>query len=86
MASPSRSGAFQVDVDKSVEKFTESISFDFRLAQQDIRGSIAHAAMLAGQGIISEAESKQIAETLTAIGQELPTASSSSTSRWKTST
>ena len=71
MPSPSRSGAFQVDVDKSVEKFTESISFDFRLAQQDIAGSIAHATMLAEQQIISDSDAKQIVETLTTIGSEI---------------
>ena len=71
MPSPSRSGAFQVDVNKSVEKFTESISFDYRLAQQDIAGSIAHAKMLAAQDIISDSDAQQIVETLTTIRGEI---------------
>lgn len=71
MASPSRSGAFDGDVEKSVETFTESISFDYRLHKQDIAGSIAHAQMLAQQDILSTAESQQIVENLKQIQQEI---------------
>ncbi len=71
MASPSRSGAFEVNVEKSVEKFTESISFDHRLYKQDITGSIAHAEMLAEQGIISAEESDLIAHHLREIESEI---------------
>ena len=45
--SPSRSGVFQAGTDERLEAFAESISFDRRLYRQDIRGSIAHAEMLA---------------------------------------
>ena len=71
MSSPSRSGAFDSAVDKRVERFAESISFDHVLAEHDIRGSIAHARMLAAQKIISDDESRQIVETLTMIGEEI---------------
>lgn len=71
LSSPSRSGAFDAAVDKRVEKFTESISFDRRLYPQDIRGSIAHAKMLADQGILTAEESRDIATTLTEIKSEL---------------
>ena len=71
MSSPSRSGAFEVDVEKSVEKFTESISFDFQLYRQDIAGSIAHAKMLAAQDIISAEESNQIIQNLREIETEI---------------
>ena len=71
MSSPSRSGAFEVDVEKSVEKFTESVSFDFRLYRQDIAGSIAHAKMLAAQNIISADESNQIIVNLQEIQSEI---------------
>jgi len=48
-----------------------SISFDWRLYHYDIAGSIAHARMLAKQGIISEKEAEIIAQGLTAIGGEI---------------
>ncbi len=70
-SSPSRSGAFDAAVDKRVEKFTESISFDRRMYKQDIRGSIAHAQMLADQKILTADEAKQIETTLTEISGEI---------------
>ena len=71
MSSPSRSGAFDAAVDKRVERFTESISFDLRLYRQDIAGSIAHANMLADQGILTAAERDQIESNLTDIKNEI---------------
>jgi argininosuccinate lyase len=71
LTSPSRSGVFQASTDKRLEMFCESISFDRRLFPQDIRGSVAHARMLSTQGIISEAEFKEIEETLREIEKML---------------
>ena len=71
MSSPSRSGAFEHSVDKRVEMFSESISFDHRLYRQDIKGSQAHAKMLARQGLISENEASQITESLGDILAEI---------------
>ncbi len=64
-------GRFESETDKSVEDFTTSLSFDRRLARQDIAGSIAHARMLAKQGIISPAEGEQIVAGLTEILREI---------------
>lgn len=50
-----------------VEQFTESVSYDKRLAPFDIRGSIAHATMLGRQGIISASDSRKIVAGLKAI-------------------
>ncbi len=50
------SGRFNEPTDAFVEAFTASVEFDQRLYQYDIQGSIAHATMLARQGILSEAE------------------------------
>ena len=47
------SGRFAEPTDALVERFTESVSFDRRLAEHDIRGSIAHATMLAEVGVLS---------------------------------
>ena len=70
-ASPSRSGVFDAGTDKRLEAFAESISFDRRLYHHDIRGSIAHAEMLANVGLISQDEFSSIRETLIEIETEL---------------
>lgn len=60
-------GRFQKEIDAQVNDFNSSIRFDQRLYRQDIRGSMAHAAMLGEQGIIEAAEAEQIIEGLKAI-------------------
>jgi argininosuccinate lyase len=57
-------GRFQKPMAKNVEKFTSSIHYDQRLYRYDIEGSIAHATMLAGQGIIGRDEAKKIVSSL----------------------
>jgi len=49
-------GRFQQSTDELVEQFSESISFDARLYEHDIRGSIAHATMLAAVGVLAKEE------------------------------
>jgi argininosuccinate lyase len=71
VASPSRSGVFDSGSDRRVEQFCESISFDSRLYDDDIRGSIAHATMLAQQGLITSQESEQIVSVLEEIRLQL---------------
>ena len=68
LASPSRSGVFTHGADDRLARFSESISFDHRLYQQDIRGSKAHAKMLCRQGLISSDEFDAIDRELTEIG------------------
>ena len=64
-------GRFRGKTDKTVESFTESISFDYRLWEYDIFGSIAHAGMLAKQGIISREDSEKIIRGLEEIAKEI---------------
>ncbi len=71
MSAKAWGGRFEQATDPRVEKFTESISFDARLAEVDIRGSQAHARMLAKAKILSDAEAGQIIEGLTEIGREI---------------
>lgn len=71
MATPSRSGVFSAAADRRVERFTESISFDHRLYEQDVRGSIAHAQMLAETGLLTAEERDQIVATLEQIRDEI---------------
>ncbi|MDD5082434.1 MAG: argininosuccinate lyase [Dehalococcoidales bacterium] len=64
-------GRFDKEADQRVAEYSASISFDWRLYRQDIAGSIAHAKMLARQGIISDGEARTIIEGLTAIREEI---------------
>lgn len=68
MASPSRSGVFDAGMDDRLARFSESISFDHRLFRHDIRGSIAHAKMLAASNLINQAELEAICRELVLIG------------------
>lgn len=65
------SGRFKEKTSEIVEKFTESISFDKRLWRYDIEGSIAHAKMLAKQGIIPEKDADKIINGLNEIYKEI---------------
>ena len=64
-------GRFQKAADKSVAEYTASIPFDWRLYPYDIAGSIAHARMLAKQGIISKEEAETITGGLASIRDEI---------------
>ena len=64
-------GRFQKEAAKSVTDYTVSTHFDWRLYRQDIAGSIAHARMLAKQGIISPKEAEIIVKGLTSIREEI---------------
>jgi len=61
------SGRFDKNTDALVDELNASIGFDFRLYRQDIRGSLAHSAMLAKQGIITKEDAELIAAGLEAI-------------------
>ncbi|MFN0055294.1 MAG: argininosuccinate lyase [Planctomycetales bacterium] len=64
-------GRFSGQTDPRVEAFTESISFDARLAEVDIRGSQGHARMLAQFGLLTSNEAEAICQTLDEIGAEI---------------
>ncbi|MBO9468866.1 argininosuccinate lyase [Endozoicomonas sp. G2_2] len=64
-------GRFSEGPDARVAAFTESVSFDARLYAHDIRGSIAHARMLAKVGVLSNDEFARIEAGLTAIGERI---------------
>lgn len=53
--------------DSMADDFNSSIHFDCKMFRQDIKGSIAHAAMLSACGIISDAEKDNIIEGLSSI-------------------
>ncbi len=64
-------GRFKKEESKEVNDFNSSISFDSRMFEQDILGSIAHATMLGKQNIISKEDSKLIVKTLTEILEDI---------------
>ena len=53
-------GRFKKELAKETNDFNSSISFDSRMFEEDIRGSMAHAGMLGAQGIIAKSESEKI--------------------------
>ena len=64
-------GRFTKETDKLVYNFNASLSFDSKLYKQDITGSMAHASMLAKQGIIEEQEKEEILKGLKSILEDI---------------
>jgi len=64
-------GRFSEDTDSFVEAFTASVTFDQRMAEQDIKGSIAHAAMLQKIGVLTRDELASIQQGLSEISEEI---------------
>jgi argininosuccinate lyase len=64
-------GRFLSGPDAIMEEINASIGFDYRFASQDIRGSLAHVAMLARQGIIEEAAAATISSGLEQVRSEI---------------
>ena len=60
-------GVFTESTDSRMEAFSESISFDKRMFEQDVRGSIAHARMLADVGLLTRDEFEAIERELLEI-------------------
>ncbi|MBP1206570.1 argininosuccinate lyase [Duganella sp. 1411] len=65
------SARFNEPVSDLVKRYTASVFFDKRLAKADIQGSLAHAEMLAAQGIISAADRAEIERGMAQISSEI---------------
>ena len=65
------SARFAEATDAFVEEFTASVGFDWRMAQQDIQGSLAHAAMLCKIDILTAQELADIQRGLAQISAEI---------------
>ncbi|WP_350282312.1 argininosuccinate lyase [Nitrosomonas sp.] len=65
------SGRFREPVAQLVQRYTASIGFDYRLAEYDIQGSLAHVRMLAATGIIQPADLAAIEQGLAQIHEEI---------------
>jgi len=66
-----RQGRFKEPAAELAQRYTESVSFDWRLYRHDIAGSRAHVAALAAAGIISADERAKIDNELRAIEKEI---------------
>ncbi len=64
-------GRFRSPSDPVLERVSGSLHVDRRLWRQDVRGSLAHARMLARQGIVSREDADRIAQGLERIAKEL---------------
>src|ERR1051325_4945994 len=67
----SRSGRFAAGPSADVARFTESVSFDWRLWKHDILGSMAHATMLQKIGVLTPTELNAILKGLDVIAKEI---------------
>ncbi|MDP1525864.1 MAG: argininosuccinate lyase [Rhodocyclaceae bacterium] len=65
------SGRFSEPVSDLVKRYTASVFFDQRMAAQDMRGSLAHAKMLARQGIISQDDFAAIERGMAQVAAEI---------------
>jgi argininosuccinate lyase len=64
-------GRFQKETEEAVNQYSASLPFDRRLYRYDIAGSIAHARMLARQGIITDTDARAIIRGLKVIEKEI---------------
>ena len=64
-------GRFTKETDQLVYNFNASITFDQKFYKQDMEGSIAHAKMLAKQGILTEQEKDDLVQTLQDLIEEV---------------
>ena len=71
MAKKMWAGRFEKATDKTVNDYNSSLPFDSRMYAQDIEGSVAHSAMLARQGIISQKDADDIREGLLSIKADI---------------
>jgi len=65
------SALFSEPMSELVKRYTASVFFDQRLWHADIEGSLAHAGMLAAQGIISKADLAAIEQGMAQIAREI---------------
>lgn len=64
-------GRFKKELAKETNDFNSSIKFDKRMFEEDIKGSMAHAAMLGAAGIIDKSESEKIVDGLDGILKDI---------------
>ncbi|MBO4408454.1 MAG: argininosuccinate lyase [Clostridiales bacterium] len=71
MAKKMWAGRFEKATDKTVNDYNSSLPFDCKMYSQDIEGSVAHSAMLAKQGVISQEDADAIRKGLLSIKDDI---------------
>jgi argininosuccinate lyase len=66
-------GRFSGSPAEEMQRFSESLSVDLRMAEEDIQGSVAHATMLEEVGLLTAAEGAAIRQGLAQVAEELRT-------------
>jgi argininosuccinate lyase len=66
-------GRFSGSPAEEMQRFSESLSVDLRMAEEDIQGSVAHATMLEEVGLLKASEGAAIREGLARVAEELRT-------------
>ncbi|RLR64109.1 argininosuccinate lyase, partial [Pseudomonas aeruginosa] len=64
-------GRFSQEADQQFKQFNDSLRFDFRLAQQDIFGSVAWSKALVTVGVLSQDEQAQLEQALKELSEEV---------------
>ena len=64
-------GRFEEDTALVVQRFSQSLDLDWRMAEQDIRGSIAHVRMLGAVGLLEAGEALRVEEGLKRVRDEI---------------
>lgn len=64
-------GRFSQEADKRFKQFNDSLRFDYRLAQQDIVGSVAWSKALVTVGVLSESEQQSLEQALNVLLKEV---------------
>lgn len=64
-------GRFSQEADQRFKQFNDSLRFDFRLAQQDIFGSVAWSQALVTVGVLSQDEQAQLEQALNELSEEV---------------
>lgn len=64
-------GRFSQEADQRFKQFNDSLRFDFRLAQQDIFGSVAWSKALVTVGVLSQDEQAQLEQALNELSEEV---------------
>ena len=86
-ASGGRGARFATGMDPAAAALKRSIVFDRRLLRDDVRGSQAHARMLAAVGLISAEDAEQIVAGLEQVAEEIESGALPAAARpWRTST
>ena len=66
-------GRFKKDIAEEVLDFTQSLDIDWRMAECDIQGSLAHVKMLGAAGLLKQDEAEKIAAGLEKVLEEVRT-------------